>query len=197
MSSKKGSTEEEEKSKRTRNLTQEVDFTFEEFEEKIKAWRNSTQEKDESDETTCPSEIMKEFRAIRNATQARMSKMDTCAYCGANDGRYKKCTGCKAVSYCSRNCQKNDWKSRHKKSCLSVKRKQSKGPPPKITNDLNLIEAMNMHMDDADFVEKCVEKFKAGNQLDAVLIDALVTLLSPIEIENHLARNGGFVYALE
>ena len=195
MRSKKGSetTEDEEKSKRTRNLTTEVDFTFDEFQEKIVAWRNSTQGKDESNE--CPSDIMKEFRAIRNATQARMSKMDTCAYCGSKDTRYKKCTGCKAVSYCSKTCQKNDWKSRHKKSCLSVKRKQSKGDPPKITNDLNLIGAMNMHMDNAGFVEKCVEKFKAGNEVDARLIDALVTLFDVLQY--HQSKSKIILHTLE
>lgn len=40
--------------------------------------------------------------------------MDNCAHCGkvANS----KCTNCKAVQYCSRDCQKAHWKS-HKLNC--------------------------------------------------------------------------------
>ena len=197
MSNKKGSeTTEEEKNTRTKNLTQEIDYTFDEFEEKLKAWRNSEEEKNWDVSDACPSDIMKEFQAIRNATQARMSKMkDTCAYCGSKDTRYKKCAGCKAASYCSIDCQKLDWKSGHKKSCLSVKRKQSKGAPPKITKDLNLIGAINMHMDNVGFVEKCVEKFKAGNEFDSRLIDILVTLFDVLQY--HQSKSKIILHALE
>lgn len=33
-----------------------------------------------------------------------------------NGGEFKKCGRCRLVSYCSRECQKKDWK-RHKDSC--------------------------------------------------------------------------------
>lgn len=45
-----------------------------------------------------------------------------CATCQAElNGPLKSCTQCKAISYCSRQCQVEDWKS-HKKSCRSTKR---------------------------------------------------------------------------
>jgi hypothetical protein len=33
---------------------------------------------------------------------------------------FKTCSGCKAVAYCSRHCQKNDWKALHKFKCLTI-----------------------------------------------------------------------------
>jgi hypothetical protein len=30
---------------------------------------------------------------------------------------FKKCSGCKSVAYCSRDCQKKDWKAQHKSEC--------------------------------------------------------------------------------
>jgi hypothetical protein len=44
-----------------------------------------------------------------------------CGLCGANTGANKRCTACKIVSYCSKECQVKDWKLRHKKSCKSLR----------------------------------------------------------------------------
>jgi SET domain/MYND finger len=44
-----------------------------------------------------------------------------CAVCQAVlAGPLKSCTQCKAVSYCSRNCQKEDWKGGHREYCRPV-----------------------------------------------------------------------------
>ena len=42
-----------------------------------------------------------------------------CGTCGKSDPQFK-CGGCDEQSYCSRECQKNDWKS-HKSACLQAK----------------------------------------------------------------------------
>jgi hypothetical protein len=33
---------------------------------------------------------------------------------------FKSCSGCKAVAYCSRDCQKKDWKAQHKSKCVAT-----------------------------------------------------------------------------
>lgn len=43
--------------------------------------------------------------------------VEKCANCGKTDS-LKRCAKCKKTSYCSRDCQKNDWKP-HKKACGS------------------------------------------------------------------------------
>ncbi|GME25498.1 hypothetical protein M1813_003692 [Neofusicoccum parvum] len=40
----------------------------------------------------------------------------SCAICGKTDGNIKRCAKCHTTHYCSRDCQKADWKT-HKKSC--------------------------------------------------------------------------------
>ena len=46
-----------------------------------------------------------------------MAAQSTCVACSSTD-TLKKCGRCKAVSYCSPQCQKTDWKS-HKMTCRS------------------------------------------------------------------------------
>ncbi|GMI42759.1 hypothetical protein TeGR_g13886 [Tetraparma gracilis] len=49
----------------------------------------------------------------------------------------KKCAACKAVRYCSADCQRGDWK-RHKSVCKAVKRiKEKKDPSKEPTSDWN------------------------------------------------------------
>jgi hypothetical protein len=43
------------------------------------------------------------------------SKPDVCRNCGKS-GQLRQCGNCKQVKYCTRNCQKEDWKE-HKKNC--------------------------------------------------------------------------------
>lgn len=48
-----------------------------------------------------------------------------CAFCNqmATEGiTLKKCSACKAVVYCSPQCQKKDWKAGHKQKCLTLRR---------------------------------------------------------------------------
>ncbi|KAI8602566.1 hypothetical protein EDD21DRAFT_371512 [Dissophora ornata] len=50
------------------------------------------------------------------------TELRTCAGAGCENqettsNQFQRCGGCKKVYYCSRLCQVNDWKSRHKKNC--------------------------------------------------------------------------------
>jgi len=49
-----------------------------------------------------------------------MSKLveDKCAYCKCTESHLKVCSSCALVSYCSRACQKLDWKHGHKAVCF-------------------------------------------------------------------------------
>lgn len=46
------------------------------------------------------------------------SSFGECANCGASHVALKVCSGCKLVSYCSKLCQKENWKKCHKDSCF-------------------------------------------------------------------------------
>src|SRR6218665_1278061 len=41
---------------------------------------------------------------------------ELCVYCRLENSKMKKCTKCKSAAYCSRECQRADWK-RHKTEC--------------------------------------------------------------------------------
>ena len=46
------------------------------------------------------------------------TKADRCSRCGSNDTKLKLCSGCKAVRYCSSECQLTEWRSNgHKEAC--------------------------------------------------------------------------------
>ncbi len=51
--------------------------------------------------------------------------MRECAHCKKSGLKFKHCSACKSVYYCSRECQKSDWK-RHKKECKKIE-----SPPKK------------------------------------------------------------------
>lgn len=49
--------------------------------------------------------------------------MIVCASCQAPEGlamKHKQCSACKAVYYCSVECQRVDWKAGHKNRCKEL-----------------------------------------------------------------------------
>ncbi|RYE17877.1 MAG: zinc finger MYND domain-containing protein [Sphingobacteriaceae bacterium] len=45
-----------------------------------------------------------------------------CLVCGLTEDKMPSCARCHAVAYCSRSCQKIDWKSRHKYECQGMRK---------------------------------------------------------------------------
>ena len=67
-------------------------------------------------------------------TQAEKEKNEkmqkrTCSNCKKSGTGFPKCSGCKRVYYCSRKCQKADWK-RHKKVCKTKKNRKTRALDP-------------------------------------------------------------------
>ena len=56
------------------------------------------------------------------ATENNVSKSHSCNNCGkVEKGRkFKQCSSCKCVRYCSQKCQKEQWKD-HKTLCQSIR----------------------------------------------------------------------------
>jgi len=52
---------------------------------------------------------------------------DKCKQCGKTSIRLFKCSGCMLARYCSQECQKNDWVSKHKQECQQHQDNQSVG----------------------------------------------------------------------
>jgi hypothetical protein len=56
-------------------------------------------------------------------------KTGRCSYCNSEDRPktdLKRCSQCKAVHYCSKDCQVKDWKAGHKKDCALCKSENEK-----------------------------------------------------------------------
>ena len=59
---------------------------------------------------------------IRNPDQMKEDMDSKCWFCGkmqGHVGQLRRCGGCKVALYCSRECQRNDWK-KHKKTCRTL-----------------------------------------------------------------------------
>jgi hypothetical protein len=56
------------------------------------------------------------LETIRKPSVPAPTTDKVCATCGTGSGTLLACSGCKDVKYCSKNCQREDWK-KHKKLC--------------------------------------------------------------------------------
>lgn len=46
--------------------------------------------------------------------------LKTCSTCFKQNYDVRECSRCKAVAYCSKKCQTNDWQAGHKKECKKL-----------------------------------------------------------------------------
>ncbi|EJD46206.1 hypothetical protein AURDEDRAFT_151705 [Auricularia subglabra TFB-10046 SS5] len=53
----------------------------------------------------------------------REMHMQDCAYCGEESSLLRKCAACRDVRYCSKQCQKKDWKFTHREQCTGAFKK--------------------------------------------------------------------------
>jgi len=51
------------------------------------------------------------------SAEKELKKQEECRTCGKQNVTFQKCGGCRAVAYCSRECQRADWRARHKQEC--------------------------------------------------------------------------------
>jgi len=65
-------------------------------------------------------------KALKKLDRTKLqAKTSVCRTCGITSTALSDCAGCKAVAYCSRECQAKDWKQRHKKECKEFAEKQT------------------------------------------------------------------------
>ncbi|EFN56291.1 hypothetical protein CHLNCDRAFT_144678 [Chlorella variabilis] len=82
------------------------------------------------------AELQQQLRAgsLRGlgAARAGFAAAAACAFCGTPTQQLKSCAACKAVAYCSRACQVQDWKQGHKQLCgeLAAAAVAGKQAPP-------------------------------------------------------------------
>merc|ERR1712228_104755 len=66
--------------------------------------------------TICPSFVNKIYSKKRKNIKKKLKKM-ACSYCGRK-GKLMCCTGCMKSVYCTKLCQKRDWRAGHRKKCV-------------------------------------------------------------------------------
>merc|ERR1712204_103487 len=69
--------------------------------------------------TITPTFVNKIYPKKRKKIKKKLKKMK-CLYCGSK-GKLSSCTACMSALYCSKLCQKRDWKE-HKHHCRKMKK---------------------------------------------------------------------------
>jgi hypothetical protein len=68
-----------------------------------------------------PTDIEAEFCATTPSSKVQHPNMTVCTWCCSEHRNLKVCTNCKSVKYCSKECQKLDWKlGGHKALCPHI-----------------------------------------------------------------------------
>eukprot|EP01084_Bolivina_argentea_P257882 434558_1 len=64
-------------------------------------------------------ETLKEWESLDCYKCCKMFKTNKCKVCGVkkNESKLYKCSNCRSVKYCSKKCQKIDWKAKHYLNC--------------------------------------------------------------------------------
>lgn len=88
----------------------------------------------------------------------RSNTIRRCQYCFKNDVKLSKCSSCNVVHYCSKECQKEDWKM-HKIYCKSCKEgsKEDKKKHRELYN--TILEYYALHKDDSIVFSENISKY--------------------------------------
>lgn len=84
-----------------------------------------------------------------------------CGFCCIKTNQLKKCSGCKDVSYCSKECQKQDWSRGHRSNCKKVGNKER---PPLLGVSMEDNSSKNKTTPVMTDSERC-SKCKNGGEL--------------------------------
>jgi len=81
-----------------------------------------------------------------------------CQYCFKSDDKLSKCSSCNVVHYCSKECQKGDWKT-HKEYCKSCQEgsKEDKKKHRELYN--TILEYYALHKDDSIIFSENISKY--------------------------------------
>lgn len=127
--------------------------------------------------------------AIASMGASLQHSKDQCAGCGKVEGKMLKCAKCKNVMYCSRECQKKDWKA-HKAHCGSLKRDRRHSKRTENVNELPVLSeascigsVVTMRMDTKIYVS--CSQFTKGNttpkELMSYAVDSIDDLPLPLQ----------------
>merc|ERR1712228_406351 len=67
------------------------------------------------DVVICPSFVNKKYLKKKERIKQKLNKM-VCSHCGRK-GKLKCCTACMSSYYCSKSCQKREWRLSHRDKC--------------------------------------------------------------------------------
>lgn len=84
-----------------------------------------------------------------------------CGFCSIKTNQLKRCSGCKDLSYCSKDCQKQDWSRGHGSNCKLVGNKERPSLPRVSTEENSSKGETTPVMIDSGRCSKC----KIGGEL--------------------------------
>ncbi|XP_034299521.2 uncharacterized protein [Magallana gigas] len=101
-------------------------------------------------------------RCKEETTYSEFTSTDAvCGFCSMKTNQLKRCSGCKDVSYCSKECHKQDWSRGHKNNCEMIANKERPSFQVVSTEDNSSKDETTPVITDLERCSKC----KIGGEL--------------------------------